>query len=182
MCRFRSIEFRGVTFDRLREATDEEVDTVFGLDDRLLKDQLLALVLANLGQETLDTQLGALAEFLQGFGHLEAGLLKRDDPIQIFNPFVERHQFVIILGNIRDQTGHDKVPTLPGTEEAIQFRVSGIPQLPPDVHLPGEVGGCQEIWQRLGKVRAIGKEVLGIVGPIERVCADIYSVPRRPHT
>ena len=55
-------ESRRIAFDRLREATDEEVDAVFGLDDILPDDQLLALVLANFGQETLNTQLGALGE------------------------------------------------------------------------------------------------------------------------
>ena len=43
-------------FDRLREAIDEKVDTVLGLDDVLIDDQLLALVVANRGQETLDIQ------------------------------------------------------------------------------------------------------------------------------
>ena len=141
-----------LAFDSLREATDEKVDPVLGLDDLLLEDQLLALVLANFGQETLHAQLGAAGRTLQRLGPLEAGFLKRDDSIQVLNPFVERHQLVIILGDIRDQPGHHVVPTLGGAEVAIHCRVSGIPQLPPDVHLPGEVGGCHEIWQRLGKV------------------------------
>ena len=57
-------------FDRLREATEEEVDTVLGLDDVLIDDQLFALVLANLGQETLDSQVGAAGCFLPGLGDL----------------------------------------------------------------------------------------------------------------
>ena len=96
-------------------------------------------------------QLGATGGFLPGLGDLEALLLKRDDTIQILQPFVERHQPVIILGNLRDQTGHDEVPPLRGGEVAQLCRVPGIPQLPPDVHLPGEVGGYQEIGQRIGK-------------------------------
>ena len=123
-------------------------------------DQLLALVLANLGQETLDTQLGAAGSFLLGLGDLEALLLKRDGSIQILKLFVERHQLVIILGNLRDQTGHDVVPTVRWCRGSAACRVPGIPQLPPDVDLPGEVGGYQEIWQRIGKVAAIGKQVL----------------------
>ena len=51
-------------FDRLREAIDEEVDTVLGLDDVLIDDQLLALVLANLGQESLDRPGRAAGCFL----------------------------------------------------------------------------------------------------------------------
>ena len=61
---------RTVAFDRLREAIDEEVDTVLDLDDVLLDDQLFALVLANLGLETLDSQLGAAGGFLLGLGDL----------------------------------------------------------------------------------------------------------------
>ena len=71
-----------MAFDRLRVATDEEVDTVLGLDDLLPDDQLLALILANLGQETLDSQLGAAGNCLLGLGDLEALLLKRDGSIQ----------------------------------------------------------------------------------------------------
>jgi hypothetical protein len=57
-------ESRRIAFDRLREAIDEEGDPVFDLDDVLLDDQLFALVLANLGLETLDRQLGAAGCFL----------------------------------------------------------------------------------------------------------------------
>jgi len=46
-------------FDRLRKATGEEVDPVLDLDDLLLDDQLFALVLANVGLETLDRQVSA---------------------------------------------------------------------------------------------------------------------------
>ena len=59
-------------FDRLREATGEEVDPVLDLDDLLVNDQLVALVLANVGLETLDCQLGALGRFLLGNGNLAA--------------------------------------------------------------------------------------------------------------
>ena len=132
-------ESRGHAFDRLREAIDEEVDTVLDLDDLLPDDQLFALVLANLGLETLDSQLGAAACFLLGLGDLEALLLKLDGFIQSLKPFVERHQPVIILGNLCDQTGHEVVPPLTGGEVALLCRVPGIPQLPPDVQLPEEV-------------------------------------------
>src|ERR1700733_13584410 len=71
-------EFCRRAFDRLREAIDEEVDTVLNLDDVLIDDQLLALVLANLGQETLDTQLVVAGLSQKGPGNLEASLLKRD--------------------------------------------------------------------------------------------------------
>ena len=53
------VEFRGIAFDTLRIAIDEEVDPVFGLDDRLIDDQLFAVVPLKLGLETQDTQLGA---------------------------------------------------------------------------------------------------------------------------
>ncbi|MGA7495156.1 MAG: hypothetical protein WBX00_00340 [Isosphaeraceae bacterium] len=59
-------------FHRLREATGEEVDPVLDLDDLLVNDQLVALVLANVGLETLDCQLGALGRFLLGNGNLAA--------------------------------------------------------------------------------------------------------------
>ena len=136
---FRSIESRGHAFDRLREATDEEVDPVLGLDDLLVDDQLFALVLADLGLEPLDGQLGAAGRFLPGLGDLEALLLELDDLIQVLEPLVERHQPVIILGDLRDQAGHEVVPPLDGGEVALPRRVPGVPQLPPDVQLPGEV-------------------------------------------
>ncbi len=87
-------------FDRLREATGEEVDPVLDLDDLLLNDQLVALVLANVGLETLDCQLGAAGCFLPGLGDLEALLLKLDGLIQNLKPFVERQKLVIIVGNL----------------------------------------------------------------------------------
>ena len=127
-------------FDRLREATDEEVDTVLDLDDVLLDDQLFALVPANLGQETLDSQLGAAGSFLRGLGEPQVLLLKRDDVIQILKPFVERHEPVIIVGNLRDQLGHEVVPPLTGGEVALARRVPGIMQLPPDIRRPEEGG------------------------------------------
>ena len=143
MLQIEEFEIRRRAFDRLREATDEEVDTVLGLDDVLLDDQLFALVLANLGLESLDRQVGAAGCFLPGLGDLEASLLKRDDSIQILKPCVERHKPVIILGNLCDQTGHEVVPLLSGGDEALHCRVPGIPQLPPDVDLPEEVGAQQ---------------------------------------
>ena len=78
-------------------------------------------------------------EFLPGLGDLEALLLERDDLIQVLEPFVEAHQPVIILGDIRDQAGHEVVPPLDGGDVALPRRVPGIPQLPVDVQLPGEV-------------------------------------------
>jgi len=57
-------ELHAPAFDRLREATEEEVDTVLDLDDFLVDDQLFALVLANLGLETLDRQVRAAGCFL----------------------------------------------------------------------------------------------------------------------
>ena len=104
----------GHPLDRLREAIDEEVDTVLDLDDLLLEDQLFALVLANLGLETLDSQRGVAGRFLLGLGDLEAFLLKLDGFSQSLKPFVERHQTVVILGNLCDQTGHEVVPPLTG--------------------------------------------------------------------
>ena len=151
-------ELPSTAFDRLREATEEEVDPVLDLDDVLLDDQLFALVPANLGLETLDSQVGAAGCFLPGLGDLEASLLKRDDSIEILKPFVECHEPVIILGNLRDQSGHDVVPPLTGGEVPQLCRVPGITQLPPDVQLPGDVGGEQEISRRIGK--ALAREII----------------------
>ncbi len=145
------VESRRHAFDRLRVAIDEEVDPVLGHDDVLINDQLFALVPLNLGLETQDTQLGAAGGFLPGLGDLEALLLKLDDLIQVLKPFVERHEPVIILGDLRDQTGHEVVPPLTGGDVALPRRVPGIPQLPVDVQLPGEVDASQEISQRIGK-------------------------------
>ena len=92
-----------------------------------------------LGLEPQDTQLGAAGCFLPGPGDLEASLLKLDDLIQVLKPFVEPHQPVKILGNLRDQSGHEEVPLLAGDDVALGRRVPGIPQLPVDVKLPGEV-------------------------------------------
>ena len=94
--------------------------------------------------------------------------------------FVERHQPVIILGNLCDQTGHDVVPTVSGAEIAQHRRVSGVPQLPPDVNLPGEVGGYQEIGQRIGKVAAIGRHDLAKVGSQRRVGAEFIPARAGP--
>ena len=127
-------------FDRLREAIDEEVDTVLDLDDVLLDDQLFALVLANLGLETLDSQLGAAARLPSWPWRPQALLLKLDGFIQILKPFVERHEPVIIVGNLGDQMGHEVVPPLTGGEVRARRRVPGIMQLPPDVQLPEEGG------------------------------------------
>ena len=91
---------------------------------------------------------------LLGLGDLEALLLKLDGFIQSLEPFVERHQPVIILGNLCDQTGHEVVPPLTGGEVALLCRVPGIPQLPPDVQLPEEVEAQHGIRQRIGKVLA----------------------------
>ena len=131
-------DLRSHAFDRLREATGEEVDPVLDLDDILLDDQLFALVPANLGQETLDSQFGAAGGFLRGLGEPQVLLLKRDDFIQILEPFVERHEPVIIVGNLRDQLGHEVVPPLTCGEVALRCRVPGIMQLPPDVRRPDE--------------------------------------------
>ena len=69
------VEPRRLAFDRLRKAIEQEVNTVFGLDDLLPNDQLFALVLAKLGQETLDTQLRPLGCFPLFYGDLVAFLL-----------------------------------------------------------------------------------------------------------
>ena len=66
-------------------------------------------------------------------------VLKLDDLIQVLEPFVEPHEPVEILGNLRDQSGHEVVPPLAGGDVALRRRVPGIPQLPVDVQLPGEV-------------------------------------------
>src|SRR5262249_23641628 len=63
-------EIPGPAFDPHRVAAEEEVDLVLDLDDVLPDDQLLALVLANLGLETLDRQLGAAGSFLHRLGEL----------------------------------------------------------------------------------------------------------------
>ena len=144
-------ESRRHAFDRLREAIDEEVDTVLGLDDILINDQLLALVLANFGLETLDSQQVAAGSFQPGLGDLEAMLLKLDNSIQILKPSVERHELVIILGNLCDQMGHEVVPPVNGGEIALRRRVPGIPQLPVDVQLPGEVEAPRKFPSGLGK-------------------------------
>ena len=146
----------------------------------LIDDQLFALVLANLGLETLDSQLGAAGCFLPGLGDLEALLLKLDDLIQILKPFVERHKPVIILGNLCDQTGHEVVPPLTGGDVALRCRVPGIPQLPIDVELPGEVEAPQEISQRIGKVLPGEIRVVEYAGSLLREAAGICSAPRWP--
>jgi hypothetical protein len=87
-------------------------------------------------------------------GDLEASGLKLDDLIQTLKPFVESHKPVIILGNLCVQSGHEVFPPLTGDDAALPSRVPGIPELPPDVYLPGEVGGYQEIWHRTGKAMA----------------------------
>src|SRR5262249_18405937 len=137
--------------DRLRESTGEEVDPVLDLDDVLVNDPLFALVLANLGLETLDSQVGAAGKFLRELGESQALLLKRDDVIQILEPFVEPHKEVIIVGNLCDHTGHDVLPPLTGGEEAHRCRVLGIMQLPIDVRRPGEEEAKHEIWHRIRK-------------------------------
>ena len=96
-------------------------------------------------------------------------------PSKVSSLLVERHQLVIILGNLRDQTRHDVVPTVGGAEIAQPCRVSGIAQLPPDVDLPGDVGGNQEIWQRIGKGAAIGRDDLAEVGSERRVGAEFVQ-------
>ncbi len=146
------VESRRIAFDTLRVAIDEEVDPVFALDDRLIDDQLFAVVPLKLGLETQDTQLGAAGCFLPGLGDLEASRLKLDDLIQILKPFVEPHKPVKILGNLCDQSGHEVVPLLTGGDVALRRRVPGIPQLPVDVELPGEVDARPEISRRIGKV------------------------------
>jgi len=124
------VESLGHAFDTLRVAIDEEVDAVFALDDRLIDDELFALIPFNIGLETPDGQLGVAAGFLPGLGDLEALLLKRDDLIQVLKPFVEAHEPVKILGNVCDQGGHEVVPPLSSGDVALPCRVSGIPQLP----------------------------------------------------
>ncbi len=127
---------QGHAFDRLWEATGEEVDPVLDLDDVLLDDQLFALVPENLGLETLDSQVGATCEFLRGLGEPQVLLLKRDDLVQVLEPSVERHEPVIIVGNLCDQLGHEVVPPLTCGEVALPCRVPGIMQLPPDIRRP----------------------------------------------
>src|SRR5262249_41648431 len=116
------------------------VDTVPDLDDILNDDQPSGLVLANLGLEPLDSQQVAAGCLHLGVGDLEASLEKLDDIIQVLEPFIERHELVIILGNLWCQTGQEVVPLVSGAEEALHCRVPGISQLPPDVYLPEEVG------------------------------------------
>ena len=138
--------------------------------------------LANLGLETQDSQLGAAGCFLPGLGDLEALLLKLDDLIQILKPFVERHQPVIILGNLCDQTGHEVVPPLTGGDVALRCRVPGIPQLPVDVQLPGEVDASQEISQRIGKELPGEKRVVAYAGSFKREAADSVQPRAGPDT
>ena len=125
-------------------------------------------------------QLGAAACFHLGLGELEALLLKLDGLIQSLKPFVERHEPVIILGNLRDQTGHEVVPPLTGGEVALLGRVPGIPQLPPDVQLPEEVEAYQEIRQRIGKVLAGEIFELVLNGSLRRVEAGFVQRRRWP--
>ena len=144
-------EFTGIAYDRLRVATEPKVDTVLELDDVLVHDQPFALVLANLGQESLYSQFGALGCSHLGLGDLQAILLKRDDVIQVLEPFVERHKPVISVGNLRDQTGYEESPPFSGAEVAQPRRVPGIPQLPVDVELPEEVEAGPVASKRIGK-------------------------------
>ena len=159
----------------------QEVDTVLDLDDLLLDDRLFALVLANLGLETLDASSVALpASFNFTLAVLQALLLKVDGFIQSLKPLVERHKLVIILGNLRDQTGHEVVPPLRGGDVALCCRVPGIAQLPPDVQLPGEVQACHEIGQRIGKVPAGEIGVVSETGSFKRVAAVFVQPPAGP--
>ena len=125
-----------------------------------------------LGLETQDTQLGAAGCFLPGLGDLEASLLKLDDLIQILKPFVEPHEPVKILGNLRDQSGHEVVPPLTGGDVALRRRVPGIPQLPVDVQLPGEVDARPEISQRIGKELPGEIRVVEYAGSFYREAAE----------
>ncbi len=155
----------------LRVATDQEVDAVLGLDHLLIDDQLFAPVLGNFGLETLDGQLGASGGLFLSDRDLEALLLQRDGSIQRFDLFVERHQLVVVLGDLRDEAGDDIVPAVSCAEVAQRGRVSGTVQLSPDVDLPGDVGGDQEVWQRIGKVAAGGRRELVQLRSVGRVVA-----------
>src|SRR5262249_24526363 len=80
----------GVACDNVGVATEEIVDPVLGLDDVLPDDQPFALVLANLGQETLDGELGEAGGILHSLGEPQALLLKLDDVVEVLEPFIER--------------------------------------------------------------------------------------------
>ena len=152
----RSEEFgesRRPAFDWHREAIDEVVDTVLGLDDIRPDDQLLALVLANLGLETLDSQQVAAGRIRAGLGDLEAVLVKLDNSIQVLKPSVERHQLVIILGHFWRPVGSRNSSAGQRPRGIVLgCRIPGIPELPVDVQLPGEVDTPDEIsssdWER----------------------------------
>src|SRR5580692_4598297 len=125
--------------DRLRIAIEEQIDPVFGLDNLLLDDQRFALVLLNLRLETLDRQLGAAAGFLLHLGDLETLLLQLDGFTQRLEPYVERHQAVIILGDLRDQMRDEVVSSLARADVAMHRSVARIAKFSPDVELPGDV-------------------------------------------
>src|SRR5262249_28411122 len=133
-------------FDRLWEAIGKEVDAVLGLDDLLPDDQLLALVPVHLGLEPLDRQFSVAAGFLPGPGGFEACLEQLDGPVQGLHAGVERHQRVITLSNLRDQTGHEVVPPLTGGQVACRGRVPGVAELPPYVRRPEKSQAEQVIW------------------------------------
>src|SRR5262249_31797836 len=76
--------------------------------------------------------------------------------------------------------GHDIVSPLAGAEVAQRGRVPGISQLPPDVNLPGEVGGRQEIRKRVGKKLAGAKRVVVQAGSGERGVAESSQLRAGP--
>ncbi len=120
-------ESRRHPWDRLREAIEEEVDTVLGQDDVLPHDRLLALVLANLGLKSLHSQQSAAGEIQPGLGDLEAILIKLDHSIQILKPSIVRDKPVIIVSNICDQSGYEVVPAVKGGDVSTRCRIPGIP-------------------------------------------------------
>ena len=161
-------ESRGHARHGLRVAIGEEVDPVLGHDDVLVHDQLLALVPAHLGLEPQDTQLGAAGRFLVGLGDLEAPLLELDGEVQVLEPLVQSHQPEIILGDVGDQAGHEGVPPLDGDVDALPRRVPGVPQLPVDVQLPGEIQARLVIPVREGEEIPREIRVVEDAGPIDR--------------
>src|SRR5262249_7569613 len=100
------VEIDGVPrcmLDRLRKTANEEVEPVLDFDDPLLDDESLTLILADLGQKSLDAQLRAAGGRFLGLGDFKALLEKLDGLIEIQQPLLERRQLVVVFGRLRHQ-------------------------------------------------------------------------------
>ena len=168
-------EVAGHAIDVLRVAAQQEIDAVLGLDDVLADDLLLALVPADLGQETLDGQLGAAGPLLRVLGHLQALLHDLDRLVEDPDALVERHELIVVVGDVRDELGDEGVPGLGGGVVAQDGRVPRVVELPPDVRRPQEQGGQEEVGDRVGEEPAGGERIVEDRDAGDRVQAGLLD-------